>query len=603
MARRRIKSDPQDFENEVPQKSSIGKLKTIRSRPLANYEETDLAPNAIQHSKYLNIKTVPQLFEALRDPNNKDLEIEAHVMFVEKGSGVATLKRMDKKTFVETYKVNAKRKTFRESIDSFAMDLDFPSNSVGQDYIPLLGGPFNKQLYLYDYLKQHATAFQTYNHDPIAHAAIHIIRDFVIGRGWRVDCKDPAAQALWDAFVEVNDVKTLVDQMCMELSLYGEQMLWWLPNNASKIEWQLRPGQESAKAVIPRVRLIDPSVIWEIITYPEDISRKIAYVWCAPTQYQMYTGKDKEQPVPGTKFIFQQIPADQVDHFKVNSVSNEKRGRSDLFPVLGYLKRLRDSVNYSIIGLQKATAWSIDTSIDGNQADIDGYIKSQESLGTIPPPGSEFVHSKKVERKYMANEGARGQNSNAFDWALSMVCAGLGIPVHYFGTHLAGSTTRASSVVATEPVTKKFEARRLVIENALHTMAKRLFKTFDIEAEIEVSFPELITQDRSAKMKDLAMAVSMGWISNERAAQIAAKELDISTFEWEVEQKTIAAEKGTDEMPALAPPLTTPGAINPLLNKGPAGAYANDKSSADYGKPKGTMTSQDQRNIRTQNVK
>lgn len=550
-------------ERRIKKESDSYKLR-VKKPKVSNYEydHTDLAPNAVDN-KYLNIKTVSQLYEALRNPDNKDLEIEARVIVVEKGNKTAKIVPMAKTKFIEAFAKNVRLKKFREAIDSFAYDLEQTSgNRVGDDYTPLLGGPFNKQLYLHDYLKMHSLCFQTYNHDPIAKAAIGIIRDFVIGRGWRVDIKDPKAMALWNAFEEVNDLHNLMDQFTMELSLYGEQMVWWLPNNQTKIEWQLMKGQESPKGIIPRIRLMDPSVIWEIITYPEDINRKIAYVWCAPTQYQMYTSQDKGQPVAGTKFIFQHIPADQVDHFKINSVSNEKRGRSDLFPVLGYMKRLRDSVNYSIIGLQKSTAWSIDTMIDGAQSDIDSYITSQEQLGTIPPAGSEFVHSKKIERKYMSNEGAaRGQASSAFDWTFSMICAGLGIPVNYFGTHLSGGQTRASAVVATEPVTKKFENRRKLVEQALHKMAKRLFDSFNMpNVEIEVSFPELITQDRSAKMKDLAMAVQLGWISKERAAEIAAKELDITKFDYAAEKATIEKEKQTQSPaePSLANPLTAP---------------------------------------------
>jgi hypothetical protein len=557
---------------------------------MSQYEDTDLAPNAIQAQNYLNIKSVPQLFEALKNPENKDLEIEASVLFVEKGTGKATIKKLNRQQFVETYKKNDKRKTFRESIDYFATDLDFSTNQVGSDFIPLMGGPFNKQLYLYDYLKMHAVAFHAYNHDPIGRAAIQIIRDFVIGRGWRVDSDNPAALALWRAFEEANNLRTMIDQFCMELSIYGEQMVWWLPKGETKIGYQLRPGQQPPKGILPRVRLIDPSVIWEIVTYPEDITRVLYYQWVAPTQYQMYTGRDKGEPVPGTKFIFQQIPAESVDHYKINSVSNEKRGRSDLFPVLGYMKRLRDSVNYSIIGLQKSTAWSIDTTIDGIQADLDAYIKSQEELGTIPPPGSEFVHSKKVERKYMSNEGsAKGQQSSAFDWTFSMICAGLGIPLNYFGTHLSGGQTRASAIVATEPVAKKFEARRQIVENCLHKMAKRLFAEFGIDAEIEVSFPELITQDRTAKLKDLAMAEQLGWISKERAAEIAAKEFDITKYDYLTEQQRIKA-AGQDQAPVAD------GEASPLT--APPGVQGNDVRADKYAKPANAITGQDRRDIK-----
>src|SRR5260221_312108 len=82
-----------------------------------------------------------------------------------------------------------------------------------------------------------------------------------------------------------------------------------LQNNATKIGYQLRPGQEVPTGIIPRMRLIDPSVIWDIITYPEDITRVLAYVWVAPTQYQIYTAPG----ISTLKFIYQQIPSDQVD--------------------------------------------------------------------------------------------------------------------------------------------------------------------------------------------------------------------------------------------------------------------------------------------------
>ena len=75
------------------------------------------------------------------------------------------------------------------------------------------------------------------------------------------------------------------------------------------------------KGLIPRVRLIDPSTVWEILTPPEDINQPIAYQQVFPTQYQIYTGIDKGGVVPSSKFIMQQIPAEEVLHFKINCVS------------------------------------------------------------------------------------------------------------------------------------------------------------------------------------------------------------------------------------------------------------------------------------------
>ena len=512
-----------------------------------------------------------------------EIEVDARVLCVNKDKKLGHAK-LDTKQFIEAsqgkIKVDSGSVKLKEgALDAFAYDQDMTGNNrVGEDYTPLLGGPFYKQLYIYDYLRMHSAAFFAYNHDPMARQIVAVIRDFTLGRGWRADCKNPVALALWKAFEETNDLYNMMDSLAIELSVYGENMIWWLPNHDTKIGYQLLPGQQVPKGLIPRVRLIDPSCIWEIVTYPEDITRVLYYQWVSPTQYQIYTGSDKGKPVPSSKFIYQQIPADEVMHFKINSVSNEKRGRSDLFPVLGYLKRLRDSVNYSIIGMQKNMAWSVDTTIDGSQTDIDAYLASQQALGTIPPAGSEFIHSKKIERKYLSNEGGRGATTSpSFEWCMSMIAAGTGIPISYFGTHLSGGQTRASALVSTEPAAKKFEKRRLVYEQILQSLAKRLFKDFGLgNVEIEFTFPELVSQDRSSKIKDVISAELQGYISKERAAAIVAKELDITEFDPKEEQKQISEQP---QIPMQTNPLTGPGMIDTTTNSTPS-AVTNDMRKA-----------------------
>lgn len=556
--------------------------KTIKNNKFKSYDFDDrinLDPN-IDLDK---IKSVPEMV-ALAESGKAEIE---GIVYAVKDRQAKPFK-LNTKSFVEAFNQNKRKRVFREAIDTFATDMDAPAGQIGSDFTPLLGGPFNKQLYLYDYLKMHSVAFQASTHDPILKTAVQIINEFVLGRGFRVDCENKAALALWRAFEEVNDLQNYMYNFNRELTIYGEQFIHWLENGATAYAYQVSPEQMPPKGIIPRIRPIDPSTVWEVVTYPEDIKRVLYLQQVFPTQYQIYTGSDKGRQVPSTKFIYQQIPAAQFDHYKINSVSNEKRGRSDLFPVLGYAKRLRDAVNYSIIGLQKSTAWSIDTTIDGNQQDIDNYVASQEALGTIPPPGSEFVHSTKVTRQYLSNEGSsKGGNSQAFEWCFSMICAGLGIPQSYFATHLSGGNTRATAVVATEPVTKKFEMRQQLNEKVIKDMAKRLFETFGIDAEIEVTFPDLVTQDRTAKLKDLALAEQQEWLSKKTSASIAAKELGLSKYEFEEEMAQIKKER--EEMAGdieLTNPLTAPPAIAP-----------QDSQPS----PVGGLTSEEQRKIKDQN--
>lgn len=559
-------------------------------------------------SSFLGCHSTPEMVSFL--DSHPECEVDATVLFKEatKGGKVGYAPRqLNRREFLEAYRKGDQYNWSQFKEDDFAFDNGFnPAlpNQIGVDFVPLLGGPFYKQLYYYDYLRMHSLSFYALNHDPAARRVVYTIRDFTLGRGWRADVSHPnknkqkVALALWRAFEEANDLYNLFDSLAIELSTYGENMLWELPNNQAKIGWQdlLSKGQNIPKAIIPRYRLIDPSVIWEIITYPEDITRVLAYQWVAPTQYQIYTKTDKDS-VPSSKFIFKQIPGDQVIHTKINSVSNEKRGRSDLFPILGYLKRLRDSVNYSIVAAQKTAAWCIDTTLEGSQADIDAYIQSQQQLGEFAPAGSEFVHTSKVKREYMNNASRGGGDNPSFQWCLDMIAMGSGIPVSYFGTHQHAGSSRATALVATEPVAKLFEKRQFVYELIMKKVAARLFQKFGLgDCELEVTFPEIILQDRSAKLQDLQLAEEMQWISHEKAATIGAKELGITEYEYDEEQATIDTE--TPKMQ----PLSQPGKVGvkktlpqPPATQPTSGAGSDEPSPSDS-RPS-AVTSADRRQV------
>jgi hypothetical protein len=516
-----------------------------------------------------SIHTIPDLVRALESKEHgKKIQVEAKVFFVENGE--ANLKKItNKEKFLETYKGNKKR-TFREGIDSFQFDGDIAPGSVGQhDYTPLLGGPFNKQLYYTDYLRMHAACFYARNHDPVARRLAETVVNFTLGRGYRADCDDAEALAMWEAFEEVNDIETLMEHVAREISDYGEIMIHWLPN-FEKYNYYKVPELEIQRGSIPRIRLVDPSTCWEIITYPEDITNVIAYQLVFPTQWQMYT----TDGIPGTKFIMEQLPASDVMHFKINCVSNEKRGRSDLFPSLGYLKRLRDSVNYAVIGAQKASAWSIDTTVDGNQTDINNYIKHIRSMGKMPPPGSEFVHSKKIQRTYMGNSQSKSATDEVYEWCLSMACMGHGVPFNYLGTHLANTGTKASAFTATEPVAKMFESRQQLYQKILRKISRRYLDMCGKKGvEIEFSFPEIITQDRSAKFQDMALAQLQGWIKAEKLSPIAAKELDIGDF---IQDQDSGPSQPAEPQPSVS---ATPLSQNKLSTE-PSGNTSAQKAAA-----------------------
>lgn len=530
-----------------------------------------------------SVHTMPELVAHLA--HDKHTEVEG--VFLEANStGHYQYRRLkNREQFKEAVTRGNARRKFREA-NSFAYDgygttAGANAGLIGDDFVPLLGGPFFKQQYLYDYLRSQAYCYHEWNHHPLAKAAVSITRDFVLGRGYRIDSDDDRALALWQAFEETNDIQKMMEQVVTEGAVDGETMIWWLPQGEAYIQWQLRPGQAAEPVTIPRIRLIDPSTCWEVVTFPEDITRVLFYQLVFPTQYQMYTGTSGGSAVPTSKFIMQQLPATDVMHFKYNCFSNEKRGRSDLFPVLGYLKWIRDCVNYKLVSLKKQSAWTEDIAVEGSQTDVDNLAASLAGLGPFEPAGSRFIHTSKIKREYLANQGGGNGSDSTLDWGLNMFAAGVQIPVTYFGlTHSAGQT-KASAIVGTEPVAKKMERRQLECKRILLALWKRFQSKYGVAgSECEITFPEIITQDRSQKLKDIKFTEDCGYISRERAANMASKELDIDSYDYDTEKQEIDAETPPPLMPSLVSPLTAPSTPKPTVALGDGSAQPASSGSA-----------------------
>ena len=543
-------------------------------------------------SDFSTVHTIPEMIACLED--NKDIESEG--IFLEVNSqGVYRYVRMNSKAkILEAWKNNSRVKKMREcrvhesrlkeqgsAGGGYGTGPGYNAGLVGDDYVPQLGGPFSKQQYLYDYLRTQAYAFQEYHHHPLARAVVHITRDFVLGRGYRIDSEDKKALALWKAFEKANNLQKLMEHIVTEGSVDGETMIWWLPNQDIYVNYQERPGQEPAQGKIPRIRLLDPSTCWEIVTFPEDINRVLFYWMIFPTQYQIRTGSYAGQPVPTAKFIQQQLPADDVMHFKYNCFSNEKRGRPDLFPVLGYLKWVRDCINYKLIALKKQAAWTEDISVEGSQADVDNLTQSLFNLGEFEPAGSRFIHTSKIKREYLANQHGSAGDESTLAQGISMIAAGTQIPVSYFGLEKSAGQTKASAIVGTEPVAKKFERRQLEVQRILQAMWDRFQEKYGVpEAECRISFPEIISQDSSQKLKDIKFAEDCGYISRKTAAPLAAKEMGgLDNYDYEQEKVDIDAEQPGPIDQTLTSPLTAPAAQTASKGGGTSAATPSSSSA------------------------
>ena len=458
----------------------------------------------------------------------------------------------NREQFIESMKANSIRTPLREG-DSFSMGCDNPSGmsymTVNHEYLPLMGGPYYKQLYLYGYLDMHRKCFEAWNHNPVAHTIVNLTTNFILGRGVKGVCKNQDIQDLWDEFWEDNNMDSKIRMISNDLCIYGEVMV--------------RCFTYGDGAML--IREIDPSTVWEIVTEPDDIETVYYYHQQYSTAYQLYTPQD----IPITQYIIRQIPANEMIHRKINCVSNEKRGRSDLFSVLGWLKMLKDYYTSKVVRAQIQCNFVHKVTLKGSDSDVATF---QANLKEPPQPGAYWIQNESFDLEPMAVSIGSGQHDTDGEMLLTLIATGVNIPKEFLG--LSQASTRATALVASEPSTKKFQDRQAVMESILTEIYDKFLDALgeqiagipDEELDIEFTFPEIASEDRSSKLKDLALAESMDWVSKETIANIAGKELQITTYDYDEEKAQIAVEKG--EEIALAYAQTPKGEISPASDNG-----------------------------------
>src|SRR5947209_1802298 len=114
------------------------------------------------------------------------------------------------------------------------------------------------------YLEIHNACYEAYNANPLAFAVIEITTSFVLGKGLTISANEPAVQQVLMNFWEdsSNHMDERVYSLCTELSLYGEQFIHFFvsPYNGRV-----------------QIRQIDPSLIDQIETDPEDIETPLRF--------------------------------------------------------------------------------------------------------------------------------------------------------------------------------------------------------------------------------------------------------------------------------------------------------------------------------------
>lgn len=338
------------------------------------------------------------------------------------------------------------------------------------EFIPIMGGPFYKQLYLYDYLKMHAIAFNLVNHNALAAAAVKIMTRFTLGRGVSFNIKDDVARGVWEEFWERTNMKKKLKDAARDLTWQGELM------------WRYYEERQGYLTF----RNIDPSTCWEVVTDPEDIEKVYYYHFQWPTPYQLWvSGK-----IPISKYIIQQVPPTNVQHMTINKSSMEKRGRSDLGPGMPWLKRFDDYYNGMTLKavLDANLVWVV--KVHGDQADIDA-LKGNPELTILPPPGGVWLENDAVELKPLSTTqggAARGATGGIGQQVAATFATSVNLPSEYFNVgEQSGGSARATALVRTDPAVKTIEDRQQFLREGVEEMYDRVLTSAIVAGRIDKS--------------------------------------------------------------------------------------------------------------------
>jgi hypothetical protein len=324
-------------------------------------------------------------------------------------------------------------------------------------------------------------------------------------------------------------METRIYALCTELALYGEQFIRFYVNT---IDGSVK------------IRQVDPSIIDEIETDPDDIETILRF-------HRRPVGPSATQPgdsVLATPLEQQNFEGEwfaagsEMMQFCINKVSNAKRGKSDLATLLPWLRRYKDWLTDRVRINKYKGAFLWDVQLQG--ADKKAVERKKMEYAAPPEPGTVVIHNE--TEKWSAVKPEINANDVSEDGrALKlMIAAGAQVPEHYLADGSNGN--RATAAEMGLPTQLKFQRRQYVLRALLRTIldrvlqeackAKRLPVNSDLHydllfPEIDVDDHQILASSTQMLVAALTAAKQQGWVSDETAMrllfQFTGEEMDI----------------------------------------------------------------------------
>ena len=419
------------------------------------------------------------------------------------------------------------------------------------------------------------TAWNLSRSNPLADRALEIKRDYILGRGVDPKAKDPALQEIMDAFWKGNRLSRRMREFTRQLFLFGTQCYAVFVRKADG-----------------RVRLgyFDPSEIEEVIAHPDNsmemwavvikaINQTASKPWIKQQEKRVYRIVREEDgtgflavPDPFTmhepqaahtgklvvaaqakfeEWEYVMLKSFGLDHYsgsciyeKVNAVSNQTRGLSDLVQIADFADQY-DSVLFAMGDREQfAGFFSWDVELDG--LDQPGVVERAAQIKANPPQrGGLNIHNDKEKWRFDYPDLKTAASVEAANAFTALITGGLGFPVHWFGK--GDETNRATAQAQNDPTWRTLEHDQDIIREMALTMltlardqaeiAGHYRPAEETDTTVALTMPEMTSKDvvsissaLSALAGAMMVAQEQGWMTQQEGRETWAKvmaELDV----------------------------------------------------------------------------
>jgi len=289
-----------------------------------------------------------------------------------------------------------------------------------------------------------------------------------------------------------------------------------------------------------RLGYLDPAQIATVVIDPDNPEQPIGIVTVkdgkgVARRYRIVVnGSEDDLFTQRTRDIRATFAGGEAFYFKINDLSNGRRGRSDLLAQIDWL----DGYDQFLFGeldrssFLRAFLW--DVTLTGATPE---EVKKRASEFTAPSPGSVRVHNEgEVWKAESPSLGAADSEGTARLFR-NHVLGGGTIPEHWFGG--GGDVNRATAGEMGDPTFKMFSMRQNYIKSILEDMGIYALRQAELakgngepdledkKFEVEAIFPELTTRDNKAYAQALqqivaaaALAVTNKFITSETAIRL-----------------------------------------------------------------------------------